>query len=156
MKKILVLGIMVLFLTMSVSGVIGARNMEAENKENIIRNPGDLDLDWDVDIDDYYIIRDTFGMSDALYGDFNNDDILDDNDLSMVVALQGTNGPSQADLNNDGVVNSFDKFLWFRYRANPTPIYPDFNPSADYDDDGIITFVDYQIWMMHYNNYMML
>ena len=159
MKKIIALGITLLFLTVSISSVIATNDMNITPKTTIEpilyknRNLGDLDYDTDVDSVDYSIFRATFGLTDALYGDFNGDGVLDDDDLDILKSLQGTEGESEGDLDNNGVVNSFDRLTWNRYQANPKLVHPNFNSNADYDGDGIITFVDYQIWLGYYNKY---
>lgn len=159
MKKIIALGITLLFLTVSISGVIAKNDMNITS--TIIINPvlyknrnlGDLDHDTDVDEHDFSRFLDTFGLTDALYGDLNGDGVLDDDDLFILNSLQGIDEESEADLDNNGFVNSFDRIIWFKYQENPKPVHPNFNSEADYDDDGVISFVDYQMWLGFYREY---
>jgi hypothetical protein len=61
------------------------------------------------------------------------------------------NGPVEGDLNGDGSVDvsDFQIFLSNFGRCEGSPAYID---DADYDGDGCITFVDYQLWFGFYLN----
>lgn len=58
---------------------------------------------------------------------------------------------SPGDLNKDGKVDLAD-YLIFLNAFGTCNGSPDYNPDADYDSDGCVTFVDYQRWYQFYLN----
>ena len=70
-----------------------------------------------------------------------------------VIGTYSANILPPGDLTNDNVVNmsDFQEFIGSFSQCGGTAAY---NPEADYDNDGCVTFVDFQIWYSHYLNYM--
>ena len=60
--------------------------------------------------------------------------------------------PSLCDLDHDGDNDDNDFFIFkesFGYSIDD----PEYNIEADYDGDGVISFVDYQLWLEYYHSY---
>ena len=55
------------------------------------------------------------------------------------------------DLDGDADVDS-DDYELFKASYGKFIFSPSCSTAADYDDDGIVTLVDYQIWLQHYRN----
>jgi len=56
------------------------------------------------------------------------------------------------DIDHDGDVD-YDDFIMFLEAFGHSVGDPEYNPEADYDGDGAITLVDYQIWLMYYRDF---
>lgn len=127
------------------------------NGETIILRENDpIDLDGNGVLDD-----------DARINTFGNDDLIftDDYQVYFVATLRHDDGSSAGDafihlnlcqiagvcgdLNGDSLVDGADYTLMLNAIGH-TLCDPEYTPCADFDQDGIVTFVDYQAWAACY------
>jgi hypothetical protein len=85
----------------------------------------------------------------VLSGDLDEDGDVDLRDWDIMV---GRFPPIAGDLDQDLVVDSYDFFLFLGAFGHSVgdPLY---NPDADLDDDGAITFADHRLWLQCYRDF---
>lgn len=79
--------------------------------------------------------------------------VVDENDGTV-------NGPvwsftteiSPGDLDGNFDID-YNDFLMFTSSFGRSENDPQYNPDCDYDNDGVITFIDYQMWFQYYRDY---
>ncbi|MCX6666595.1 MAG: C25 family cysteine peptidase [Euryarchaeota archaeon] len=119
--------------------------------------PGDLNHDGDVDDDDFTIFEASYGLS---YGDPHYNiraDYDGDNNITLadyVIWLGYYRSFLQlpGDLDHDNDVDQ-DDFALFLQTFGHSIVDPLFNPEADYNNNGVVDLVDYQIWLMYYRDF---
>ena len=134
------------------------------NGETIISRENDpIDLDGNGVLDDGVRIR-TYGNDDLfLTDDFQayvtctlrdiNDDgsDVDIGDAFIRINLCGVARPC-GDINGDYDVD-VDDYLEFAAAFSSTPCDDEYKVCADLDDDGLISFLDYQLWLECYEDF---
>ena len=118
---------------------------------------GDLNHDGEVNDDDNNVFNTTFGLNESHpdfnpEADYNNNGIVDLEDYQMWLIYYDEFPIYFGDLSHDGIINETD-YLLFLEAFGHNVSDPEYNPEADYNSNGIIDLVDYQIWILHYRNY---
>ena len=84
------------------------------------------------------------------------DGLRGDHDLTVNGVILEPGAPGvveiQGDLDGDGDVDGADRNILIASlrKCNGNPAY---NPDADFDDDGCVTFLDYRQWYIYYKNF---
>ena len=94
---------------------------------------------WNGNYWDDYIFKDTYHLNPYRF----SGEGIDNSPLLYPYVIQG-------DLDYDYDVDMNDYSILLN-SIGSTEFDDDFNFLADYDDDGVISFVDYQLWLEYYN-----
>ncbi len=132
------------------------------NGQHVVVREGDpIDLDGNGVLDDNVRIR-TFGNDDLV--------LTDDFQAYFNVTMRGWDDPSNAqvgtaflrvnlcgyqrcgDLNNDNAVDGSD-FAIFLAAMGKTVCDAEYHHCADYDQDGVVSLMDYQQWLLCYREF---